>query len=213
MVAPTWRIAVISAEPDPLRSADSAPRAAFIAGGIASPSPSPATREPGRRRTRCHCRCLVKAPSTSPTAMTANPTVTRSFTPTSGGRTEPSAALRGVASRVPPIMPTTMPPIIGSSRTPAPSASRPRTSWKYCGIAKKIPNIANETSVARIVPQVKPADRNTPARSAGGQTRWPAAAGERTLPGHERGEQHDPGGDAWPGRGVRPAVLASLMKP
>ena len=72
----------------------------------------------------------------------------------------PSAACRGEASRVLPIMPITMPPIIGSSRSPLPIASVPRTSWKYCGIAKKMPNIANETSVDKMVPQVKPADRN-----------------------------------------------------
>ena len=55
-----------------------------------------------------------------------------------------------------PIMPITMPPIIGSSRSPLPIAFTPRTSWKYCGIAKKMPNIANETSVDKMVPQVKP---------------------------------------------------------
>ena len=79
----------------------------------------------------------------------------------------PSAALRGVASRVPPIMPITMPPIMGSSRSPLPIASAPRTSWKYCGIAKKIPNIANETSVDSTVPQEKPAEPNR-ARSTSG---------------------------------------------
>ena len=40
-------------------------------------------------------------------------------------------------------------------------AFAPCTSWKYCGIAKKMPNIANETSVASVVPQVKLADRNS----------------------------------------------------
>ena len=52
---------------------------------------------------------------------------------------------------------------------PLPSASAPRTSWKYCGSAKNMPNIANDTSVARIVPQRKPAERNS-CRSASG---WP----------------------------------------
>ena len=42
IVAPTWRSAEISAAPDPLRSADSAPSAMFIADGIANPRPSPA---------------------------------------------------------------------------------------------------------------------------------------------------------------------------
>ena len=41
-----------------------------------------------------------------------------------------SAVLAGLCSRVPVIMPTTIPPIIGSSRTPAPSESSPRTSRK-----------------------------------------------------------------------------------
>ena len=41
MVAPTWRIAEIRAEPEPLRSADRADSAAFIVCGIASPRPSP----------------------------------------------------------------------------------------------------------------------------------------------------------------------------
>ena len=58
-------------------------------------------------------------------------------------------------------MPTTRPPIIGSSRSPLPRAFAPCTSWKYCGIAKKMPNIANEVSVASVVPQVNPADRNS----------------------------------------------------
>ena len=41
IVAPTCRIAEIRAEPEPLRSADKADSAAFIACGIASPRPSP----------------------------------------------------------------------------------------------------------------------------------------------------------------------------
>ena len=66
-----------------------------------------------------------------------------------------------------PIIPTTRPPISGSSRSPLPRAFAPCTSWKYCGIAKKMPNIANETSVASVVPQVKPADRNSPSSISG----------------------------------------------
>ena len=64
-------------------------------------------------------------------------------------------------------MPTTSPPIIGSSRSPLPMALAPCTSWKYCGMAKKMPNIANETSVASTVPQVNPADRNSPSSISG----------------------------------------------
>ena len=80
---------------------------------------------------------------------------------------------------MPPIMPITMPPIIGSSRSPLPIAFTPRTSWKYCGIAKKMPNSANETSVDSTVPQVKPADRNNRS-SISGRTlpprRFPASS-------------------------------------
>src|SRR6202041_289636 len=47
----------------------------------------------------------------------------------------------------------------GQQPQPLPMALTPRTSWKYSGIAKKMPNIANETSVAKMVPQVNPADR------------------------------------------------------
>ena len=67
-------------------------------------------------------------------------------------------------------MPTSMPPIRGSVRSPLPSASVPRTSWKYCGIANRMPNIANDTSVARIVPQANPAERNSDS-SISGRTR------------------------------------------
>ena len=66
-----------------------------------------------------------------------------------------------------PIIPTTRPPIRGSSRSPLPIAFAPCTSWKYCGIAKKMPNIANETSVASVVPQVNRADRNSPSSISG----------------------------------------------
>ena len=66
-----------------------------------------------------------------------------------------------------PIIPTTNPPIMGSSRSPLPIAFAPCTSWKYCGIAKKMPNIANETSVASVVPQVNPRDRNSPSSISG----------------------------------------------
>ena len=38
---PTWRMAISSAEPTPLRSAESAPSAASMQTGIAKPSPAP----------------------------------------------------------------------------------------------------------------------------------------------------------------------------
>jgi hypothetical protein len=40
---PTWRMAWIRPDPTPLRSVDSAPSAAFMAGGRVKPSPTPAT--------------------------------------------------------------------------------------------------------------------------------------------------------------------------
>ena len=160
MVAPTWRIAEIRAEPEPLRSADRADSAAFIVCGIASPRPNPNAANQAAAN-QVPLLTVVVAPNASVIAMMVNPTATSPFTLASGARAGPAAVLRGEASRVLPIMPITMPPIIGSSRSPLPSAFTPRTSWKYCGIAKKMPNIANETSVDKMVPQVKPADRNS----------------------------------------------------
>src|SRR6202021_2403931 len=46
MVAPTWRSAEISADPEPLRSADRADSAAFMVCGMASPTPSPNAPSP-----------------------------------------------------------------------------------------------------------------------------------------------------------------------
>ena len=54
-----------------------------------------------------------------------------------------------------------MPTTIGSSRSPLPSELAPRTSWKYCGSAKNRPNIANDSSVTRIVPHRNPTDWNS----------------------------------------------------
>ena len=133
---------------------------------MASPRPSPNTANQAAANP-VPLLTVVVAPTPRATAMIANPTVTRPFALASGALAVPSAACRGEASRVLPIMPITMPPIIGSSRSPLPIASTPRTSWKYCGIAKKMPNIANETSVDRMVPQVKPADRNNRSSTSG----------------------------------------------
>ena len=168
MVAPTCRIAVMSAVPDPLRSAERAPMAAFIAAGIAIPSPRPVTANQATVNPVL-LPVWVKVPMARPTAITRYPTVTRALTLTGGGIVEPSGPLRGLCRRLPPIMPITMPPIIGSRRRPLPSASSPRTSWKYSGIANRIPNSANEISVVRIVPQVKPAEENSDRSTSG----WP----------------------------------------
>ena len=142
--------------------------AAFIAAGIAIPSPRPvivnqATVNP------VLLPVWVKVPNASPTAITRYPTVTRALMLTGGGTLEPSGPVRGLCRRLLPIMPITMPPIIGSRRSPLPSASSPRTSWKYSGIANRMPNSANEISVVRIVPQVKPAEENSDRSTSG----WP----------------------------------------
>ncbi len=172
MVAPTWRSAEIRAEPEPLRSADSADSAAFIACGMASPRPSPKTANHAAANP-VPLLAVVVAPTPRATAMSVKPAVASDFAPASGGRSAPSPVLRGEASRVPPIIPMTMPPIIGSSRSPLPMASTPRTSWKYCGIAKKMPNIANDTIVDKMVPQVKLAERNSPSSISGRTRRTP----------------------------------------
>ena len=83
MVAPTWRIAEISAEPEPLRSADSADSAAFIACGIASPSPRPNAASHAAANP-VPLPVLVVAPNASATAMIVKPIVTRAFASASG---------------------------------------------------------------------------------------------------------------------------------
>src|ERR1039458_1012748 len=83
MVAPTWRIAEMRAEPAPLRCAESAPSAAFMAAGMANPSPSPAAANQDAAKT-VPLWVLVVAPTASAAAITAKPTVTRARTPTRG---------------------------------------------------------------------------------------------------------------------------------
>src|ERR1700683_5191429 len=99
MVAPTWRIAEISAEPEPLRSADRADSAAFIACGMASPRPRPNTANHAAANP-VPLLAVVVAPTPRVTAMSVKPIVTSAFAPASGGRAGPSPALRGEASRV-----------------------------------------------------------------------------------------------------------------
>src|ERR1035437_9336033 len=83
MVAPTWRIAEMRAEPAPLPCAEGAPSAAFMAAVMANPSPSPAAANQDAAKT-VPLRVLVVAPTASATAITAKPTVTRARTPTPG---------------------------------------------------------------------------------------------------------------------------------
>src|SRR5271163_3781239 len=124
MVAPTWRRAEISAEPEPLRSADRADRAAFIVCGIARPRPRP-NRANQAAANPVPLLVLVMAPTARVAAMRVNPIVTSPFTLASGARgaaipaipavpvvpgsapAPGAAARRGDASRVLLIMPTT----------------------------------------------------------------------------------------------------------
>src|SRR6516165_2960733 len=100
MVAPTCRMAEIRAEPEPLRSADRADRAAFIVCGMASPRPRPKQASQAAANP-VPLAILVVAPAARVTAMTVKPIVAKAFAPASGARTEPSKPLRGEASRVP----------------------------------------------------------------------------------------------------------------
>jgi hypothetical protein len=79
--------------------------------------------------------------------------------------------VRAALSRLPATMPTSIPPMSGSSRIPLPSGVAPRTSWKYSGAVNIRPNIANDTIVIKIVPQRKPASRNSDRSTRG----WPLA--------------------------------------
>ena len=106
---------------------------------------------------------VVRAPNTRATAMIAKPVAADDLgirdRPAGSGRPVVLARRSAAAARRP--SPTIMPPISDSSRTPLPSEFRPRTSRKYCGITKNTPNRAKEIMVDSVVPQVKPADRNS----------------------------------------------------
>src|SRR6202167_725758 len=157
---PTWRMAEMRAEPEPLRSAVSEARVTFIADGITRPKPSPETATQASVYQVELCS-VVKAPIASATAMTRYPAVNTARGPAADLPAIPSEPPRTDCSRVPTTIPTTMPSTIGSSRRPLPSELAPRTSWKYCGSAKNRPNIANDRSVTRIVPQRNPTDWNS----------------------------------------------------
>src|ERR1700729_3819675 len=160
ITAPTLRMAATRAEPDPLRSAVSEARVTFIADGITRPKPSPETATQTSVN-QVELVSVVNAPIASATAMTRYPAVITARGPAADLPGVPSEPPRTDCSRVPTIIPTTMPSTIGSSRSPPPSELAPRTSWKYCGSAKNRPNIANDSSVTKIVPQRNPTDWNS----------------------------------------------------
>ena len=85
IVPPTWRIAVISAEPEPLRAGESAPRATFSAVGIAMPRPKPVTANQVAAKP-VPLAIVVPAPTASAAAMIAKPIATRTFGLTGGAR-------------------------------------------------------------------------------------------------------------------------------
>ena len=156
MVPPTWRTAWITADPTPLRSPESCPMAAFMDAGSAKPSPTPSALIHTAAKPYV-VPIPVVAPTIRAAAMNANPSATVSLAPTARARRSASTP------------PTMRPPISGRSRRPLPRASAPSTPWKYCGMEKISPNIANETAVARMVPQEKLGERNNSrSRSA-----WP----------------------------------------
>ena len=72
MTEPTWRMAEIRAEPDPLRSAVSDARVTFIADGITRPKPSPETATQASVN-QVELVSVVNAPIASATAMTTVP--------------------------------------------------------------------------------------------------------------------------------------------
>ena len=112
----------------------------------------------------------VNAPTPSATAITAKPMATIDRAVASGSATCPAGALARALQPGPADHADQHAADQGQRASPLPSASVPRTSWKYCGIANKMPNIANDTSVARIVPQANPAERNSDS-SISGRTR------------------------------------------
>ncbi|SLI34418.1 Uncharacterised protein [Mycobacteroides abscessus subsp. abscessus] len=97
----------------------------------------------------------MSAPQPRPSASTTIAPVSTARTPAFGN------------SRSPTLAPTISPPIIGSNRSPLPSASVPSTSWKYCGTVKNNPNSAKLISTANTAPHLKPGARNRPGSMSG----------------------------------------------
>ena len=131
IVPPTWRIAVISAEPDPLRSAYSAPSAAFSAVGMARPSPRPVSANQVAR-----VQQVLPAAVPVPTASAAT------YRNTGHDREAAAADKRlaaGTAARrlqpLPDARPDDQPADQRQQPDAVASESSPRTSRKYCGIA------------------------------------------------------------------------------
>src|SRR5258708_12077013 len=121
IVPPTWRIAVMSAEPDPLRAAERAPSAALSAVGIATPRPNPVTANQMAAKPVL-LPTVVPAPTASAAALIANPALTTTFGLTGGAESgaAPARRWRGGRSPWPPNSPSDSPPLIGSMANPAP---------------------------------------------------------------------------------------------
>src|SRR5215467_300011 len=113
MVAPTWRIAVMTAEPEPLRSADRALSAAFIAAGMAIPSPRPVAANQVAAYPVLLCT-LVRAPIARAAAIRPNPDLPELCAlPRGAPAGWPPAPLGGLASRAPTTRTAIRPSIIG----------------------------------------------------------------------------------------------------
>src|SRR5262249_25467578 len=97
--APTWRMAVMTAAPEPPRSADRALSAAFIAAGMAIPSPRPVAANQVAAYPVLLCT-LVRAPIARAAAISPNPDMTKIFALTLGSPAGwPPAPLGGLPSR------------------------------------------------------------------------------------------------------------------
>src|SRR5579875_2003526 len=104
IVAPTWRTAEISADPEPLRSPVSGRTAASIADGIATPRPAPVTAIHSAAKAVAD-PSPVKAPIARPMAITANPAALAVFALTRAVTADPAGLLRGADSLPPAAMP------------------------------------------------------------------------------------------------------------
>src|ERR1700744_5579315 len=85
IVEPTWRSAVSRADPAPLRSADSAPRATPIEAGRTRPTPRPA-RATQARVYPVELPSVVNAPTAIAPAISRYPPVSIDRGPAAGGR-------------------------------------------------------------------------------------------------------------------------------
>jgi hypothetical protein len=155
-----WK-AWMTAEPIPLRSAESGESAAAVAAVSARPEPAHAIAIQAAMNAMLDA-VPVAVPMTAPTPRRTKPRATVSLAPTAL-----ASALAGSA-------PAISPPTRGSSRRPEPSASVPRMAWKYCGMVKSKPIMPRPASPPRIAPQVNDAEPNSIGLTSGSPPRRPS---------------------------------------